>query len=152
MNYLGIDPGKSGSFALLDNQGKPIALRDMPSNLVEIVCLVELLLEHGTMRAALEQPFVGDKMGKPSILSFGQSVGDLRGVLAAFKIPFTMVKPQDWQKPFGVVGKSRGLNSIRQCLKLYPDAPLIVDGKEFDGRSDALLIARWLWRQEIERS
>lgn len=152
MNYLGIDPGKSGAFALLDRQGKTIALHDMPPDLVQTVALVELLLEHGAMRAALEQPFVGDKMGKPSILSFGQCVGDLRGVLAAFKIPFTMVKPQVWQKPFGVTGKSRGADSIGQCLKLYPTAPLIEGSKRFDGRSDALLIARWLWRQEIERS
>lgn len=151
MNYLGIDPGKSGAFALLDHQGKAIALHDMPSNLVENVSLVELLLEHGAMRAAVEKPFVGEKMGKPSILSFGMSIGDLRGVLAAFKIPFIMVKPQDWQKPFGITGKSRGSDSIGQCLKLYPTAPLIVDGVRYDGRSDALLIARWLLRQELER-
>jgi hypothetical protein len=154
MNYLGIDPGKSGAFALLDFQGKMIALYDMPSDLVQIVSLVELLLEQSPngMRAAIEKPFVGDRMGKPSILSFGMSIGDLRGVMAAFKIPFVMVAPQDWQTPFGVTGKSKGKDSIGQCLKLYPTAPLIVNGKRFDGRSDALLIDRWLWRQETARS
>jgi hypothetical protein len=50
-----------------------------------------------------------------------------------------------------VVGKSRGNDSIGQCLKVYPDAPLLEDGERKDGRSDALLIARWLWLQEKAR-
>lgn len=148
-NYLGIDPGKEGAIALLDGNGAIVSLFDMPSNLVATVNLIRSL--PNISRAAIEQPFPGGKMGKPSCMSFGMSIGELRGILAACGIPFVMVKPQDWQRVFNVTGKSRGNDSINQCFKLYPDAPLLSGGKRFDGRSDALLIARWLWRQEKAR-
>lgn len=148
-NLLGIDPGKQGAIALLNKKGELIALHDMPSNIIETVKLIESLPK--VTRGAIEQPFPGGTMGKPSCMSFGMGIGELRGILAARHIPFLMVKPQDWQRVFGVTGKSRGNDSIGQCLKLYPDAPLIVKGKRKDGRSDALLIARWLWLQEQAR-
>lgn len=149
-NYLGIDPGKEGALALLkDTDGSVVSLFDMPSNLVATADLIRLL--PSVSRAAIEQPFPGGKMGKPSCMSFGMGIGELRGILAAFGIPLVMVKPQDWQRAYGVTGKSRGNDSINQCLKIYPDAPLLADGKRWDGRSDSLLIARWLWRQEKAR-
>jgi hypothetical protein len=156
MNYLGIDPGKEGAIALLDSKGMCIALHDMPSNIIETVALIEALPQ--IARGVIEQPFPGEKMGKPSCMSFGISIGDLRGILAARHVPFLMVDPKDWQRVFGVKGKSRGNDSINQCLKLYPEPllPLIEYNKKGepvrkDGRSDALLIARWLWLQERAR-
>ena len=148
--YLGIDPGQKGALAVVDEQGKAIALHDMPSNSKQTVALIESF--PSISRAAIEKPFPGDKMGKIQCLTFGMDIGDLRGILLARYIPFCMVKPQDWQRVFGVTGKSRGNDSIGQCLKLYPNAPLIVNSKRMDGRSDALLIARWVWRQELARS
>lgn len=148
-NFLGIDPGKEGALALLNDSGSVVSLFDMPSNLIATAELIRSL--PSVSRSAIEQPFPGGKMGKPSCMSFGMGIGELRGILAASGIPFVMVKPQDWQRVFGVTGKSRGNDSINQCLKLYPDAPLLADGKRFDGRSDALLIARWLWRQKKAR-
>ena len=148
--YLGIDPGQKGALAVVDEQGKAIALHDMPSNLIQTIALIRSLPPIG--RAALEEPFPGGKMSSVSCMTFGRTVGELRGILGCLNIPFCMVKPQDWQRVFGVTGKSRGNDSIGQCLELYPDAPLIVNSKRMDGRSDALLIARWVWRQELARS
>jgi crossover junction endodeoxyribonuclease RuvC len=147
--FLGIDPGKTGAIALLNPVGECIALHDMPSNIIETVKLIQSLPK--VKRGAIEQPFPGGKMGKPSCMSFGMGIGEMRGILAALGIPFLMVKPQDWQRVFSVTGKSRGNDSIGQCVKLYPDVPLIEKGKRKDGRSDALLIARWLWLQERAR-
>lgn len=148
-NYLGIDPGKQGAIALLNELGELIELHDMPSNVVSVVKLIDSL--PSIARGAIEQPFPGGAMGKPSCMTFGMGIGELRGILAARSVPFLMVKPQDWQRVFGVTGKSRGNDSIGQCLKVYPNAPLIEKGKRKDGRSDALLIARWLWLQEQAR-
>lgn len=148
-NYLGIDPGKEGALALLNDSGSVVSLFDMPSTLVATAELIRSL--PSVSRAAIEQPFAGGKMGKPSCMSFGMRTGELRGILAALGIPLVMVKPQEWQRVYGVTGKSRGNDSINQCLKIYSDAPLLVGEDRFDGRSDALLIARWLWRQEKAR-
>lgn len=153
-HYLGIDPGKEGALAVLNDKGEWIQIEDMPGNVIDTIKLINWMPT--ISRAAIEQPFAGGKMGKPSCMSFGIAVGELRGVLASIGIPFHMVKPQDWQRVFGVVGKSKGNDSINQCLKLYSSAPLIEynrKGEEVrkDGRSDALLIARWLWRQEQGR-
>lgn len=148
-HYLGIDPGKEGALAVLDDNGLIVSLEDMPRNLIETIKLIRAMPT--ISRAAIEQPFAGGKMGKPSCMSFGMTVGELRGILGSLEIPFQMVKPQDWQRVYGVVGKSKGNDSINQCLKLYSDAPLIEGAKRKDGRSDALLIARWLWRQELGR-
>ncbi|EMP57132.1 hypothetical protein MSNKSG1_00878 [Marinobacter santoriniensis NKSG1] len=59
--------------------------------------------------------------------------------------------PQTWQKHLGLK-KDKGEQSISKqqiadtCLHLYPDAPLFEprDGLK-DGRSDAILIARYLF-------
>lgn len=149
-HYLGIDPGKHGALALLNESGEIVSLEDMPDNLTEVVKTTK---EFGFIeRAAIEKPFPGGKMSSVSCMTFGMGIGELRGVLAALSIPFVMVKPQDWQRVFSVKGKSRGNDSIAQCLRLYPDAPLIgANDKRYDGRSDALLIARWLWKQEMIR-
>jgi hypothetical protein len=149
VNYLGIDPGKQGALALLDSEGGAVALHDMPGNLIETISLIRSFPSVG--RAAIEEPFPGGKMSAASCMTFGRSVGELRAILATLGIPFCMVKPQDWQRVYGVTGKSRGNDSIGQCLKLYPDAPLLMGSKRKDGRSDALLIARWTWQQQTVR-
>ena len=155
-NFLGIDPGKQGAIALLNPQCECIALHDMPANIIETVKIIESL--PSIERGFIEEPFPGGTMGKPSCMSFGIGIGELRGILAAFKIPFLMVKPQMWQRVFSVTGKSRGNDSINQCLKVYPNPPLplIEYNKKggpvrMDGRSDALLIARWGWLQDKSR-
>lgn len=151
VNYLGIDPGKEGAIALLNPLGEPIFLKDMPINVNATADLIASL--PAIHKAAIEEPFPGGKMGKPSCMSFGMGIGELRGILAALHIPFVMVKPQDWQRVFSVTGKSRGNDSINQCLKVYPEPPLpLIEGnKRMDGRSDALLIARWRWLQSKGR-
>jgi hypothetical protein len=84
--YLGIDPGQKGALALLDSKGKLLELHDMPTNIIETVALIDSLPE--IARGAIEKPFPGGVMGKPSCMRFGMGIGELRGILAARHVPF----------------------------------------------------------------
>jgi len=76
---------------------------------------------------------------------FGQAVGAVEGVLATLSIPVTRVTPQAWKREYRLLGCDKdAARGIAQDL--YPGAPL--SRKRDCGRADALLIARWGWKQE----
>jgi len=70
----------------------------------------ESTVRHGdgkpNIKAAIERVRASRQMSKPSIWTFAQGVGTLRGFLIAAGIPFEEVAPQKWQKFIGVRDKT----------------------------------------------
>jgi crossover junction endodeoxyribonuclease RuvC len=154
MAILGIDPGLSGSFALLDDTD--LSLIDyifMPTikvgskNRVNAAHIAAWLAEYDDItHVYLEQvnamPNGGVKMGAASAFSFGHSAGVVEGIITGSHLPITLVTPVKWKKYSGLIGTDKDAARSR-CVQLYPSIrDLDLKGKG-QALSDAILIARY---------
>ena len=140
--FIGIDPGKTGAFAVIDNDGKFVEVVDFDEALPRLK-----LLAPSIQFGYLEEVHAMPKQGVSSTFSFGTNYGWWRGVLQALEIPFKTVRPQDWQK--GVVPKKGGLTDkpgLDIARQMFPGAPLSL--KKHHNRADAILLAHVCWQRE----
>ena len=99
---IGIDPGKSGGYAIAWG-GLPIINLHSIGEDFEFVEHIQDLKDHPdvtSIEAVVElvPPFAGKMIPSSSSFKLGKSAGFLEGVLRMAEIPFTLVRPQDWQK------------------------------------------------------
>jgi hypothetical protein len=139
---IGIDPGKSGAIAILQ-PGEPLLLRFDRYELADIAAQLAVFAEDGDCFAMLEQVHSSPQMGVKSAFSFGQSVGQIEGLLQACKIPFDRVTPAKWQ---GVMKcRSKGDKNVtkKRAAELFPRL------KMNHAIADALLIAEYGRRERL---
>lgn len=145
---IGIDPGKLGAMAVLfpeghveltpfDETGFFVAFRALASPLVDRKIVVAL--EH-----------VGGIPGQsaPAAFNFGDNFGFIRGLLAAFEIPYELVRPQKWKKEFSCTSDKN--TSIEVARRLFPQVSLKRTErckKDDDGFAEALLMAEYSRRR-----
>lgn len=157
---IGIDPGEKGAIAVLNVVGGGVCVDtvyDMPSKISELAAIVRGLSPNSV--ACIESPFTNTKgdadkeLAKlirklPLLANYNRIIG----MCAMCGIPVQSVAPRTWQATFAVSGKRNGYTSLTQCLKVFPECGdlLIVEGHHYDGRSDALLIAKWKYLQLVE--
>ena len=139
--YIGIDPGKTGAVAILDDKGNYINVLDfgqeelMPT-LIGYAPVVKF--------AYLEKVHSMPGQGVVSTFSFGENFGWWQGVLGSLGIPYTTIRPQDWMKKYSLQkSSSSDKPGLEVARKLFPEAPLCL--KKHHNRADALLIARACW-------
>lgn len=159
MITVGIDPGLTGAIALLRN-GEYYDLMDMPTIAkggsgkvkfeVSPVAITQFLRAKITASdsaaSIVERVNSMPGQGAATVFSLGDSFGCARTVLATFGLPYRDVTPQVWKKHFGLTSdkeQSRALAS-----KLFPEAELHL--KKHHDRSEALLMARYLWEKEFK--
>ena len=115
---LAIDPGSSGGFAWMDENGT-YAFRF--GNLTEASIAGELraFTQGNNTFAYIEQVGAcgggkeGRRQGANSMFTFGQNYGFLRGLLIGMMIPFEEVRPQKWLPAMGL----RGIKDETQTQK-----------------------------------
>ena len=139
--YIGIDPGKTGAVAILDDKGNYINVLDfgqeelMPT-LIGYAPVVKF--------AYLEKVHSMPGQGVVSTFSFGENFGWWQGVLGSLGIPYTTIRPQDWMKKYSLQKSSASDKpGLEVARNLFPEAPLHL--KKHHNRADALLIARACW-------
>ena len=143
MTILGIDPGKNGAIAWI-NDGKP-CVEKMPETLQDLWDLIRDISQvwpygpksSGESRAYIEQVHSSPQMGVKSAFAFGQGFGHLEMALTAAGIPFERVSPQKWQKALGCSTGGDKNVSKRKAQELFPAM------KCTHATSDALLIAEY---------
>ena len=144
--WVGVDPGKAGCAALVDQNGE-IELHDFQGVTLAAECLRDSRSRYRLELVALEAVHGFKGQGVSSTFAFGRNAGAWEGLLAGLGIPFVLVKPQAWQK--GLFAKADGKDSKTQSLsvarRLYPDADLSL--KRHHNRSDALLLADYARRR-----
>lgn len=117
--YLGLDPGKQGGIAFIDEDGEIVGYKAMPETELD----VSLVLSSCTIHVAvIEQVSSSPQMGVSSSFTFGRGYGFLRGVLIANAISFGEVRPQVWMKTLGIRTRKKGKK---------------VKGKKVGGETDA---------------
>lgn len=134
--YVAIDPGNSGAFAVLDDNG--IRFVEMPGTDLEVVELVRSFkLLPGRVEFWLEDPCVGGWkiQSKSSIAVFFGKVGILYGAIVGNGFPVHRVRPQRWQKAIGFAGsklsyKERKAALYAKAKELMPEAPVDKDNAD----------------------
>jgi len=151
---VGIDPGKKGAIAILSEDGSLLDLFDMPltekgkRGVVDARQLIDMLRDRcGTVVIEKVGYVPGD--GGQGAFSFGEAAGVARGVVEALGFDLVMPRPQDWRKWHGLTGADDHV-VIQTAREIYPEANVFSGGKKRDGtpgikdgRTDALLIARY---------
>ena len=143
MTFIGVDPGKKGSLALLENGAVSI----FPFSEDAYIDVLSKVDPHNAM-CCLEHVGAMPGQGVTSMFHFGENFGFIQGVLRAYKIPFELVRPQKWKKEFSITGDKN--SSIQVCKRLFPEVNLLPTPrckKEDDGMAEAALMALYAQRK-----
>jgi len=144
--YVGIDPGKSGSIAILNKDANIIDIKDWSDEYIIDNYIKYIEYMYNIKNCILEKVHAYPKQGVNSVWSFGENYGIWKGLLAANKIPYKLVTPQTWQKGqlLPSDSKDKKKRSLVVCRRLYPNDIKKYFKREKDhGRSDAVLIAKY---------
>ena len=148
MIYIGIDPGKKGAIAWIEN-GYQAVLPYSNEMLVQICKEAMEAIEHEQkVIVCVEKVGAMPGQGVTSMFNFGKNVGYVEGVLEALKIPYQLIRPQQWKKEFSLIKKNKAA-SIEVCKRLFPDVSLRRTDKcrtDDDGMAEALLLALYAQR------
>ena len=146
--FIGIDPGKKGGIACIDTESGIRYTEPYSDNGLIDLCKCESYggkTEH--IICCLEKVGAMPGQGVVSMFSFGQSVGYIKGILEAFRIPYQEITPQKWKREFGLT--SDKAKSAEICGRLFPDISLLATErcrKPHDGMAEALLMAEYARR------
>ena len=149
---IGIDPGISGAIAFM-HDGKVTRVIDMPTTRkttgkglqIDAYELASLLSGYNIM-VIVEAVSAMPNQGVSSMFSFGKSAGIIEGVLAANRLQYSFVRPQQWKKMFGLSGKDKDA-SRKLCIRDHPEIAHRLQRKKDHGRAEAILIAKFGERQ-----
>jgi len=142
---LGLDPGLSGAYALIDDHdilAEPFPLAGKQLD------LAELYREWRTLDpeiAIIESVHAMPGQGVTSMFSFGRGLGQIEGVLAALEIRLEYVTPQAWKK-LVLAGTAKDKTAaVEYATRAFPAVRLVRPGcrKPHDGCADALCLAEY---------
>lgn len=143
--YMGIDPGYSGAWGLIDHHGDYQSCGDMLHNEKHIltravIAEMSQAIDRQDLEIVIESVHSMPGQGVSSSFKFGMAFGAAISMAERFNCPWHFVSPQMWKKDFGLTAdKSESLDLAR---KIWPNAPL--SRKKDNGRAEALLLAEWL--------
>ena len=143
MTFIGVDPGKKGSLALLENGAVSI----FPFDEDTYIEMLGKVAPHASI-CCLEHVGSMPGQGVTSMFHFGENFGFIQGVLRAYKIPFELVRPQKWKKEFSITGDKNSY--IQVCKRLFPDVRLFRTArctKEDDNMAEAVLLSEYARRK-----
>jgi crossover junction endodeoxyribonuclease RuvC len=146
---IGVDPGISGAISCFID-GELLDVVDMP---VADGCVVAALLRSQLVEYSIagfdDRPLViVEKVGampgngSVSMFKFGRSLGVIEGVVGGLAWPISWVRPQEWKKGTGLIGKDKDAARLL-AIETWPEHAQTFARKKDCGRADAALIGAW---------
>lgn len=161
MNYIGIDPGKSGGIAVLNDEGN-LTLFPIPKigTLVDLKAIDLFIGMHtvGEHICLLEDVHSLPGMSAKSNFVFGENKGQWQGMLTSNHVSYQEVTPKAWQKVawqgVPVMKKPNKKTdtkamSLTAAKRLFPNESFLATERSsvpHDGLVDAALMAYYLKR------
>ena len=143
MTILGIDNGLKGALAFYNKQ--ELIIYDMPvfevnkRKVIDIQKVKEIILNDRPVHCYIEKLTPLPKISGLTAFSMGHSEGLIIGLLTAFNIPYTLIRPAQWKKAIGCP-KDKDAARMR-ASQLLPDFAHNWSRKCDDGRAESSLIA-----------
>lgn len=137
MQYIGVDPGKTGSVAVIDTTANTVGYCKLDNTEQDIWSWLNDSINMLSACAMIEQVHAMPEQGVSSTFSFGKSYGFLIGILTAIQIPYEFVTPQKWQKAMNC--RTGGDKNVSKAAaqRLWPTIKIT------HANADALLIAEY---------
>ena len=149
MLFIGIDPGKSGAIAAIDEEGRFVSVVKLKETEQDVWTwmLKELGIGYGKPShfAVLEKVGAMPRQGLSSTFKFGVSYGFCRGILTANRVRFEEVTPAKWQGALGCRTKGDKNITKSKAQQMHPDQKIT------HANADALLLAEYARRLFKER-
>jgi len=155
--YVGIDNGKKGGIAIIDEKEEIQMLVPMPVTVIDgheqydINAIAKVFedLPDERVYVCLEKAYTLPLNGCKQNFVTGYQWGVMMGVLSAFHISYEIINPKAWQKEIfaGDTVENTKEASILFCKRKWPNIDLKVGNKESDGLSDALCMALFIFRK-----
>lgn len=160
MNFIGIDPGLNGGFALIvGSNATTIRVYDIPTlirqkgkgkkreyNISQLCSLLRLQTQNiprDHLFACLEFVHAMPMQGTVSMFSMGQGFGIWQALLAALEISYELTTPQRWKKVMlNGTGKDKEVSRLK-ALQMFPSLADQLKLKKDEGKAEALLIAEY---------
>lgn len=148
MIYIGLDPGFSGAWGMINHRGEYISCGDMhhaEKHIHTRLIWAEMIqaLDRQDCEVVVEAVHSMPGQGVSSSFKFGVAFGGAIALAERFNCPWHMVTPQKWKKALNLSSDKQ--QSIDLARELWPAAP--ITRKKDNGRAEALLLAEWLRRQ-----
>lgn len=150
--FIGIDPGKKGGIAVIDEEGFLLHSEEMPltpSGEINSSYIFFVLTEHylnSQIFCIIEKSQAMPKQGVKSMFNFGKGYGELIAVLKIGAIPFQEITSPIWKKEYSLIKKGKK-DSCEVASKLFPEKVFKTDrGRLKDGEAEACLLAEYARR------
>lgn len=148
MTFIGIDPGKKGAMAIINDDGSVSFVQfDREAYRDVLAEMVKFPKEPKDIKCVVEHVGAAPGNGVVGMFAFGENFGFIQGLLTAFEIPYELVRPAKWKKEFSVTKDKN--TSIEVCHRLFPNADLKRTErckKDDDGFAESLLLAEYCRR------
>lgn len=95
--YMGIDPGKDGAIGIVYGNSVIHSFEPMPQTTLDLYHYLKEWQGH-VRHIMLEKAQAMPKNGAVSMFNYGVGYGEIRGILTALEIPYTLVTPAKWSK------------------------------------------------------
>lgn len=95
--WIGIDPGKQGGIGIIyddNNKDLDVVPMDTPQSFAFFIEIEKPTIRHVFIEHAQAMP----RQGVTSMFTYGEHFGHLQGILIAYKVPYTLVPPRNWQR------------------------------------------------------
>ena len=157
--FMGVDPGMSGAFAIVDADGKYVDSLVVPvvGKVIDVPTILEWLERHrpNIVQAALEQVGSRPGQGVSTMFKFGRVYGLMEGLLAGLQIPYTLIPPSKWAPALHAGVEGRDSLTAKECSvvaarRLYPKVDFrksAASTNPHEGKIDAVLIAEYCRRR-----
>jgi crossover junction endodeoxyribonuclease RuvC len=140
----GIDPGKSGGLAVVNELGdcETTLMPVDEDGLVDGAAILRFFAERDAEIIIIERVSAMPKQGVTSSFNFGHSAGAARASAQCLLLPIRMVEPQVWKRAAGLIKKSKTA-SRELASTLFPRAAQQFKRAKDDGRAEAALMGAW---------
>ena len=150
MRFVGIDPGKSGALAMIDDNREIRVVRNFDldgyGQDLRAHILFDAVFHQDSFKykILIESVHAMPGQGVTSMFHFGENFGQICGLLKGMNLEFDVVTPMQWKKSMGVTADKQ--SSINKALELFEDPPLLRTSRSRvpdNNRAEALLIAEY---------
>lgn len=154
MNVIGIDPGVSGGWGVVDALGGLIGAGELPvagegaQRMLSAALLTATVRQFSPALAIVERVGSMPGQGVSSTFKFGRAVGVIEGVLGACGIPVLYVLPAVWKRHYGLSTDKEA--SRQRAIETWPaKAPTYFRRKLDHQAAEAALLALWGMRSRV---